>query len=415
MWKQIGKAQWLREGDRNTPLFHARASARRRKNSITRLRDGDGERCNSKEGIQHIISTYFQDIFWSTNPSEKVIAEALGGMTARVSDDMNEALIKPFSPEEVKHAIFQMYPYKSPDPDGLSPGRLITDNVLVDFEVNHYLEHKTHGSFGQAALKLDLSKAYDRVKWIFLERVMFHLGFHPHFISLILMCVSTVFYSLMLDGHKFDRSHPKRGIRQGDPLSLYLFLFCAEVLSHLLVMAESQGELRGVAISRQGPRVSHLLFAADTLIFCQATEEAMTCVGWVLKDFEAASEMVVNLDKSEISFSSNTPGHFQEELARILGVRVVEKHVKYLGLPALVGQSKKEIFQSLKDRIWKRLQSWRCKNLSQGSKAMLLLYVVQAMPTYIMGCFLIPISICREIEGLMADFLWHNKEVRRVH
>ncbi|KAL0456369.1 UNVERIFIED_CONTAM: hypothetical protein Slati_0976100 [Sesamum latifolium] len=121
----------------------------------------------------------------------------------------------------------------------------------------------------------------------------------------------------------------------------------------------------------------------------------MTCVGRVLKDFKAASGMVVNLDKSEISFSCNTPGHFQEELARILGVWVVEKHVKYLGLPALVGQSKKEIFHSLKDRIWKRLQSWRCKNLSQAGKAVLLQFVVQTMPTYVMGCFIIPISICR--------------------
>ncbi|KAL0379072.1 UNVERIFIED_CONTAM: hypothetical protein Sradi_3212700 [Sesamum radiatum] len=121
MWKQRGKAQWLKERDRNTPFFHARASARRRKNSISQLRDRDGEWCNSKEGIQHIISTYFPEFFRSTNPSEKVIAEALGGMTARVSDDMNEALIQPFSPDEVKHLIFQMYPYKFPGPDGLSP------------------------------------------------------------------------------------------------------------------------------------------------------------------------------------------------------------------------------------------------------------------------------------------------------
>ncbi|KAL0292312.1 UNVERIFIED_CONTAM: hypothetical protein Sradi_6994400 [Sesamum radiatum] len=137
----------------------------------------------------------------------------------------------------------------------------------------------------------------------------------------------------------------------------------------------------------------------------------MTCVGQVFKDFEAASGMWVNLDKSEISFSRNTPGHFQEELARILCVRVMEKHVKYLGLPTLVGRSKKEIFQSFKDWIWKQIQSWRCKNLSQASKAVLLQSVVQAMPTYIIGCFLIPSSICREIEGLMADFLWHNREI----
>ncbi|KAL0361467.1 UNVERIFIED_CONTAM: hypothetical protein Sradi_3831200 [Sesamum radiatum] len=154
---------------------------------------------------------------------------------------------------------------------------------------------------------------------------------------------------------EFDYSHPKRGLYQGDPLSPYLFLFYAEALSYLIAKAELQGEVRGIAISRQGPRVSHLLFADDTLIFCQATEGAMRCVGRILKDFEAASGLMVNLEKSEVAFSRNLLEDLQVDLARILGVRVVEKHVKYLGLPALVGRSKKEIFQSLKDKIWKRL------------------------------------------------------------
>ncbi|KAL0347683.1 UNVERIFIED_CONTAM: hypothetical protein Scaly_1784300 [Sesamum calycinum] len=129
-------------------------------------------------------------------------------------------------------------------------------------------------------LILDLSKAYDRVEWIFLERVLTHL-------------------------------------------------------SHLLVKAESRGELRGVAISRQGPRVSHLLFADDTLIFCRASGEAMYYVKHVLKEFEAASRMVVNLEKLEIAFSRNISERQKEDLARILKVRVVEKHAIYLGLPAL--------------------------------------------------------------------------------
>ncbi|KAL0340392.1 UNVERIFIED_CONTAM: hypothetical protein Sradi_4556000 [Sesamum radiatum] len=158
-------------------------------------------------------------------------------------------------------------------------GRLITDNVLVAYEIDHYLAHKYGGSVGHAALKLDLSKAYDRVEWTFLERVLAKLGFHPHFISLVLTCVYTMSYSIMLSGQIFGYSHPERGLRQGDPLSLYLFLFYAKALSHLISTAEANEELRGVVVSRHGPRVSHLLFADDTLIFCQETNEALQSVG----------------------------------------------------------------------------------------------------------------------------------------
>ncbi|KAL0417113.1 UNVERIFIED_CONTAM: putative mitochondrial protein [Sesamum latifolium] len=214
----------------------------------------------------------------------------------------------------------------------------------------------------------------------------------------------------MLDGQHFDYSHPERGFRQGDPLSPYLFLFCTEILSHLLVQEESRGELQGVAISRQGPRVSHLLFVDDTLIFCQASDGAMQCVRRVLKVFEAASGMVVNLDKSEIAFSRNVPECQKEDLAGILGVRVVEKHIKYLGLPAFVGRSKREIFQNLKDKIWKRLKSWRCKPLSQAGKAVLLQSVIQAMSTYVMAY-----NVCRELWQTMHNKVMWLFGVRRTH
>ncbi|KAL0366793.1 UNVERIFIED_CONTAM: hypothetical protein Sradi_3569400 [Sesamum radiatum] len=233
----------------------------------------------SKEGIQTIISTYFQELFRSTKLSAGAIAKVLEGMTAKVSTEMNEVVSQPFSAEEVKHAIFQMYPYKSPGPDGLSP----------------------------------------------------------------------VFY------HK------------------YWHIVRPEVTS----------------------------FVLDFLNL----EEALSCVGRVLRELEAASGLAVNLEKSAIAFSRNIPKESQIYLARTLGVRTVERHEKYLGLPALVGRYKKETFQNLKDKVWKRLQSWRCKNLLQAGKVVLLKSVVQAMPTYVMGCFLVPTSIHRELEGLMADLL----------
>ncbi|KAL0445672.1 UNVERIFIED_CONTAM: hypothetical protein Slati_1695100 [Sesamum latifolium] len=225
-------------------------------------------------------------------------------------------------------------------------GRLITDNVLVAYELNHYLAHKTWGSVGHAALKLDLSKAYDRVEWIFLERVLAKLGFSLQFISLVHACVSSVSYSFILNGHKFWYLHPHRGLRQGDPLSSYLFLFCAEALSSTITRAINRGELRGVAVSRQGPRVSHLLFADDNLMFCQASPDAMRSMRQILRDFEATSGLMVNLEKSSVAFSRNIPDEHKTELANILEIQVVAKHEKYLGLPALVGDPRERFFRS---------------------------------------------------------------------
>ena len=108
------------------------------------------------------------------------------------------------------------------------------------------------------ALKLDMSKAYDRVEWPFLECVLAKLGFEHAFVDLIMLCVRTVSYSIRINGDTFGNFQPQRGLRQGDPLSPYLFLFCTEAFSSLLVDAENQGRIRGVAVSSTSPCISQI-------------------------------------------------------------------------------------------------------------------------------------------------------------
>ena len=110
------------------------------------------------------------------------------------------------------------------------------------------------------ALKIDMSKAYDRVEWEFLERAMRHLGLGEQMVRLIMSCISLVSYFVLLNGQPVGNIKPSHGLRQGDPLSPYLFLMCAMGLQSLLHKAKMEGHIRGVAICRNGPKVSHLFF-----------------------------------------------------------------------------------------------------------------------------------------------------------
>jgi hypothetical protein len=126
------------------------------------------------------------------------------------------------------------------------------------------------GKKGYMAIKLDMSKAYDRVDWGFLEAIMRRMGFAEKWVTLIMTCVTTVSYSIRVNGVPSDTITPTRGIRQGDPLSLSLFLLCAECLSSLLSSAEQEGSISAISIAANGFWLSYLFFANDNLLFFRA-------------------------------------------------------------------------------------------------------------------------------------------------
>lgn len=148
---------------------------------------------------------------------------------------------------------------------------VITNNILMAFETLHYMKNHQNGNTGFMALKLYMSKAYDRVEWSFLECLLRKMGFHNKWVDLMIECITIVSYSILINGEPSHIIHPSRGLRQREPLSLYLVLLYIEGLHGLPTKAAALGDIRGISVCKNSPRLTHLFFADDNLLFCRAS------------------------------------------------------------------------------------------------------------------------------------------------
>ena len=217
------------------------------------------------------------------------------------------------------------------------PGRSILDNDMVAIEVLHFMQTKTRGEDRYVALKLDISKAYDRMDWEYLRAVMSKMGFHDRWIHWMSMCVESVDYSVLVNGEQVGPIIPGRGLQKGDPLSQYLFTICVEGLSALIRDAEFRRELTGTIICRRAPSVSHFLFADDCFLFFKADENQTNVMKNIMTTYETASSQAISLPKSEIFCSRNVPDPLKQTIKNILGVQVILSTGKYLDLPSMIG------------------------------------------------------------------------------
>ena len=235
--------------------------------------------------------------------------------------------------------------------------KAISNNIMIALEMLHHM--KTQKSRRQILCPL---KAYDQVEWSFLTNIMKKMGFCEAWISLIFNCVSTVSYSILVNGEPKGNIILPRGIRQGDPLSPFLFLCCLEGLNRMLQQAAQENSIRGYSLCKSGPRITHLFFADNSLLFCRARRTDLEVIQDILAVYKQASGQQINRDKTMLFFSK-AAAEEKEEILYFLGVSEIKEYKKYLGLPAVVGKNKKASLNYIKERVWSKLQGWKEKLL----------------------------------------------------
>ncbi|XP_021833608.1 uncharacterized protein LOC110773399 [Prunus avium] len=222
----------------------------------------------------------------------------------------------------------------SPNQVSFVPGRQITDNIIVAQEMLHKFKN-SKGKKGFIAWKIDLSKAYDRLNWDFIKNVLWEVGIRGRILELLMHCITSVKYQVILNGEVTSAFYPHCGIRQGDPLSPYIFVLCMEKLSHIIQQKIHDNVWKPVQICQGGPFISHLFFADDLILFGEASTTQATLMKHCLDDFGNLSGQKVSFEKSTICVSPNTNADLANAIATISGSPLTACLGKYLGVPLI--------------------------------------------------------------------------------
>ncbi|XP_068328277.1 uncharacterized protein [Pyrus communis] len=422
-WCQRSRVKWLREGDANTQFFHSSTLQRRRRNKIVKLRAENGNWVEnpSQENVSALVRELLQDVAGS-----RLINQTNIVLIPKVPNPEFVSQFRPISLCNYSYKILSkilanrlkvlLPKIISPSQNAFVAGRQIQDCIGIAHEMFHYLKGRKARNRFEMGIKLDMQKAYDRVEWDFLDAVMERMRFSSSWRSLINGCISSVKFAVLLNGQARESFAPSRGLRQGDPLSPYLFILVGEVLSKLIQGAVDQGRLAGVKIGGSGPVISHLFFADDTLLFLRADVKNCRNLKHMLDKFCMASGQKVNLEKSSVFFGANVPKVNADQMGNAFGMAVVSNPGTYLGVPAIWGRSKKRGLAYVKGRVMEKLQGWKQSTLSRAGKEVLIKAVIQAIPAYPMCIFKFPATVCQELDALVAGFWWGCKEgAQKIH
>eukprot|EP00253_Pinus_taeda_P005951 PITA_05951 len=289
---------------------------------------------------------------------------------------------------------------------GFVEGRYIMDNVIQVQETIH--SSKQRGEKGML-IKLDMANAFDRVNRLFLCKVLLSFGFSRHFVQLIKACIDSPWIAPLVNGRPTNFFQAQRGIRQGCPLSPFLYILMADSLSRKLAVEKSVGSLPGLKPSEVSTPLNHALFADDSLLLGGVSTRIAKAFDNVLKSYYRVTGALINESKSEI-YSWNAEQQEITNTPRILGFKGQAKwdSFRYLGLPISSGANKRCFWTHIISKIKSKITNWGGYWLTKGGKSILIKTQLSALPIYQSAFLLAPKYVTDQIATLIRNFLWQG-------
>ncbi|GJS09808.1 RNA-directed DNA polymerase, eukaryota, reverse transcriptase zinc-binding domain protein [Tanacetum coccineum] len=406
------KIKWLSEGDRNTAYFHKVLKARKHKCRVESICGEDGQRFNGNDVLEQFVKHFNKFLGVSVPVSPLSFIELIIGdelclavkeffNSGRILGEINATLIALVPKIDTPNRVSDFRPiaccnvlYKiiskiltnrikpglnkivSLNQSAFVPGRHIQDNILITQELLRGYNRKSGAK--RCAMKIDLQKAYDTINWEFLKEVLQTVGFHDIMINWIMTCITTASFSICVNGEIKGFFKGGRGLRQGDPISPYLFTLVMEVFNMIMIKNVQEAENFKYHYGCSEIKLTHMCFADDLMVLCNGDSESLKVVKKSLDEFSRVSGLYPNLSKSTIFFG-NIPENIKCEMLKILPFSCGKLPMRYLGVPLLA----------------KRLGVKDCASLIDNQ--------------YWASVYLLPDAIFKKLERIFKSFLWNAR------
>ncbi|GKA57402.1 RNA-directed DNA polymerase, eukaryota, reverse transcriptase zinc-binding domain protein [Tanacetum coccineum] len=285
------------------------------------------------------------------------------------------------------------------------PGRVITDNILLTQEL--LKGYNCINGPKRVSFKIDIQKAYDTVNWSFIEDMLRRFGFPCKMVNWIMTCIATLKFTICVNGERHGHFKRGRGLRQGGPISPYIFTMVIEMLNLIVKDEIRKNKDFKYHFGCKQLKITHLCFADDLIMLCHGDKSSVTVLKKALHKFSAVSGLNPNLGKCTI-FCGSLDGETKSDISSIFPFKEGKLPVRYLGVPLVTKKIGVADCKQLVDKVNQKLNDWKNKSLSYVGRAQLIALVLGSTHVYWGSVFLLPKIVIKEIEKMFKKFLWNS-------